>query len=362
MSVTQVRGSTQIIAGSIYDAQIASSAAIASSKLADGANWIKKDGTVAMTAALNMNSHLISNLSTPSADTDAATKAYVDGLVSAGLTLKSPVNYISTGDLTLSGLTTQTYGDWPSTLTAGDRILVKDNTTTTENGIYVAATGAWTRATDFNSSGNIITNSFFFVSKGTALASTGWVMSTVGPVTPGTTPIAFVQFSAAGVIVAGNYLTKTGNSLAVNLGDGLHGVTNNVTVQLDGSTLALSSSGLKLAALTSAYLLVGNSSNVATGVALSGDATISNAGAVTVASTVAKYASFIFSEAPTGTIDSSNVTFVLANVPKAGTVRVYLNGLRQQAGSGNDYTISSDTITYLTAPSTGDIMLIDYIK
>lgn len=73
-------------------------------------------------------------------------------------------------------------------------------------------------------------------------------------------------------------------------------------------------------------------------------------------------ANFVFSELPSGTIDGTNTTFTLANTPTVGTVRLYLNGLRQQEGVGKDYTISGSTITYLAAPLTGDVLLADYMK
>lgn len=359
---TQIRGNTQIIAGSIYDAQIATTAAIATSKLADGANFLKKDGSVALTGNLSAGNQLITNLGTPLADTDAANKGYVDNLVGNGLTVKAAVKYATTGNVTLSGLTVQGGGDWTSALTAGDRILVKDNTTASQNGIWVAAAGAWTRSSDFNSSTNILPNSYFFVGQGQTLADTGWVMTTDGTITPDVSTIEFVQFSSAGVINPGNYLQKTGNQLDVTIGDGLYGVSNNITVKLADGTLSVSAAGLKLAPLTSAYLLIGNASNVATPVALSGDVTVTNAGVASVAATVAKYANFVYGEVPAGARDGANTTFTLANAPQGGTVRVYLNGVRQQAGAGNDYTISGSTITYLAAPLTGDILLVDYVK
>lgn len=71
---------------------------------------------------------------------------------------------------------------------------------------------------------------------------------------------------------------------------------------------------------------------------------------------------FIFNEAPTGTIDGSNVTFTLANTPTANTVQLFLNGLLQRPGAGHDYTISGATITMLSAPLTGDILLAHYMK
>jgi len=69
----------------------------------------------------------------------------------------------------------------------------------------------------------------------------------------------------------------------------------------------------------------------------------------------------ICNEIPSGAVDGSNTTYTLANIPAAGTVEVYLNGLLQEPGSGKDYTISGNTITFALAPEAGDILLCSYI-
>ena len=358
----QIRGNTQIMAGTIGNAQIAAAAAIATSKLADGGSFFWKDGTVTATGAFNMGAFKITNMADPVSATDAATKQYVDNLVGNGIAVKTAVKYATTANVTLSGLGTQAGGDWGSSLTAGDRILVKNNTTGSENGIYVAAASSWTRATDFDNASEIVPNSFFFVGQGTTLSDTGWTLTTDGTIVVGTTSLAFNQFSSAGVILAGNGMTKTGSTLDVNVGNGIQILSNNVTIKLADSTLSLSASGVALAALTSGNILVGNGSNVATGVALSGDATLSNTGVLTLASTVAKHADFVSNEVPTGSVNGSNTVFTLANSPRSGTVRVFQNGMRLFVGAGNDYTISGSTITFVTAPTTGDNLIVDYSK
>lgn len=74
--------------------------------------------------------------------------------------------------------------------------------------------------------------------------------------------------------------------------------------------------------------------------------------------------SFVVGETPSGTVDGTNDTFTLANTPTSGTVRLYVNGVRMNAGVGNDYTISTNTITFLSGaiPQTGDVILADYQK
>jgi hypothetical protein len=73
---------------------------------------------------------------------------------------------------------------------------------------------------------------------------------------------------------------------------------------------------------------------------------------------------FVFSEVPSGTIDGVNATFTLANTPTAGSVTLHKNGIRQFVGAGNDYTISSLTVTFLAGnlPQVGDNLLADYLK
>ena len=86
---------------------------------------------------------------TPTADQDVANKAYVDS-VAQGLDIKASCLYTTTNNITLSGLAVQAGGDWPSTLTASDRILVKNQTNQAENGIYAASATGWTRTADMN--------------------------------------------------------------------------------------------------------------------------------------------------------------------------------------------------------------------
>jgi hypothetical protein len=104
------------------------------------------------------------------------------------------------------------------TLVEGDRVLLKDQSTASENGIYVAVAsgaGAASRATDADSSAEVTTGMFTFVSEGTVNADNGFVLTTNDTITLGTTGLTFVQFSGAGQITAGFGLTKSGNTLDV---------------------------------------------------------------------------------------------------------------------------------------------------
>lgn len=161
-------------------------------------------------AAVAMNSQKITGLATPTAGTDAANKDYVDG-VASGLDVKASVRAATTGNITLSG--TQTIDG--VSVVAGNRVLVKNQTTGSQNGIYVVAAGAWTRATDADSAAEVTPGMFTFVEQGTANGDTGWVLTNDGAITVGTTALTFAQFSGAGTYTAGNGLTLTGSSFAV---------------------------------------------------------------------------------------------------------------------------------------------------
>lgn len=168
------------------------------------------DQMAAPTASVSMNSQTISSLADPVNAQDAATKAYVDAARS-GLDVKQSVRAATTANITLSG--TQTIDG--VALSAGDRVLVKDQSTASGNGIYVVAAGSWSRATDADSSAEVSAGMFTFVEEGTANADSGWVLTTDGTITLGTTSLAFAQFSGAGQVTAGAGLTKTGSSIDV---------------------------------------------------------------------------------------------------------------------------------------------------
>jgi hypothetical protein len=146
---------------------------------------------------------------------DAATKQYVDA-VAEGLHVHASVVAATTANINLA--TDLEAGDVIDgvTLVAGDRVLVKNQSTTSENGIYVAvASGAASRATDYNTAAEIDPGDFFFVSGGTTYDNTGWVQTAV-VTTLGTDPITFEQFSGAGTYQAGTGLTLTGNTFSIN--------------------------------------------------------------------------------------------------------------------------------------------------
>ena len=150
---------------------------------------------------------------TPVGDTDIANKGYVDS-VAQGLDVKASCVYSTTNNITLSGLAVQAGGDWTSSLTAGDRILVKNQASSQFNGIYVASATAWARSADMNTWAEV-PSAFTFIESGTTLADTGWVSTANQGGTINVTPMPWSQFSGAGSYLAGTGLTLTGNTFSI---------------------------------------------------------------------------------------------------------------------------------------------------
>jgi hypothetical protein len=152
--------------------------------------------------------------SDPSSSLHAATKQYVDSLAE-GLHVHASVVAATTGNINLA--TDVENGDTLDgvTLATGNRILVKNQSTTSQNGIYVvAASGAPSRATDFDSPGEIDGGDFVFVTGGTINDNSGWVQTNIVG-TIGTDPIEFSQFAGAGTITAGTGITVSGNQVSI---------------------------------------------------------------------------------------------------------------------------------------------------
>lgn len=197
------------------------------------------DQLTAPTGDVSLNSQKITNLADPTADSDAATKSYVDAARS-GLDVKASVKVATTADITLSG--TQTIDG--VAVSAGDRVLVKDQSPGSENGIYVVAAGAWSRAADADADAEVTSGMFTFVEQGTVNADDGYVLTTDGTITVGSTALTFTQFSGAGQLSAGDGLDKTGDTLSVNVDDS--------TIETDSDTLRVKDAGITAAKIASA--------------------------------------------------------------------------------------------------------------
>lgn len=173
---------------------------------------------------LDLTNQRITNLADPSGLSDAATKQYVDLYVN-GLSFKAPVRAATTGNITLTAAQTVD----GVALVAGDRVLVKNQTTASANGIYVVATGAWTRSADADTSAEVMSGMTVFVTEGTVAGDKQYSLLTDGAITLNTTSLNFGQTAAVGpTYTAGNGISlgsnivtavaKAGGSLAVDSG------------------------------------------------------------------------------------------------------------------------------------------------
>jgi len=223
-------------------------------------------------------------------------KSYVDS-VANGLDVKASVRVATTANLA------GTYDNSAGTITAGsngaisvdgvtlvvnDRVLVKDQSTAAQNGFYkVTTVGSGsaafvlTRTPDADAASELTAGAFTFTEEGTANADNGYVLSTNGAITLGTTGITFEQFSGAGQISAGNGLTKTGNTIdvvgtadkitvssnAITIASGYVGQTSITTLGTiatgvwNGTAIAVGSGGTGLSSIAKGSVLVANSAN-----------------------------------------------------------------------------------------------------
>ena len=187
------------------------------------------DQMAAPTADVAYGGFKITNLAQPTADQDAATKKYVDDNV-AGLSWKNEVRVATTANGTLASAFANGSSVDSVTLVTNDRILLKDQTTQSENGIYIVnASGAPTRATDADT-GSEIAGAAVFVTNGTTNAGTRWVCNVSGTITLGSTNIVFVSFGGGSSYTAGNGLSLSSNDFNVGAGTGITVDATNVNI------------------------------------------------------------------------------------------------------------------------------------
>ena len=202
----------------------------------------------APTADFDFGAFKITNLANPTGDQDAATKYYVDS-VAQGLDPKASAKAASTANIaTLSGLLTID----GVTLSANDRVLVKNQTAAEENGIYVASATAWARSSDADTWDELV-SAFIFVEEGSTQADSGWVCTVNAGGTLGVTAVTWVQFSGAGTYTAGTGLTLTGNEFSITnttVTAGAYGAaskTLTATVNAQGQLTALADTDIAIA-------------------------------------------------------------------------------------------------------------------
>lgn len=397
MARTMIHGAEQVQSGTIPWSAMASGAIVPSASLVDGGNFLKKDGTVAMTAAFSFGGFEATNAATPTAATSLTTKSYVDAAIN-GFAIRR-VRAIAVTNLTLSGV--QNIDG--VTGVAADRVFAQNQTTASQNGLWVQAAGSWTRPTDW-AAASTQKSTMVFVEEGTTYHDTKWIISTDSIVVD-TTAVTSAQDNSGTTYTASTGLTLTGSAFSVNYGTtsttAAVGNDTRITGALQTSALGtgvqtalgLAASGTGAVALvtspvfttpnlgtpSAAVLTSATGLPLGTGVtgtlaaaqfpALTGDVTTS-AGALattinhTSGSGFLKYTDFVWNETPGGTINGSNTAFTLVTAP-ANTntaIDLILNGVVLEPGAGNDFTISGTAITMLFAPATGDKLRAYYVK
>lgn len=334
-------GSTQLDNGAVTVGKIASAAV----------TWaaVDRTGTWNFTGATFQ-------VATPSNDSDAANKSYVDGLVGSGVYWKEPARVASTANINLSNPGTDTFDG--VTISSGDRILVKDQSSASENGVYDfnGSSSAMTRSDDANSAAEL-NGLAIFVKEGSSSADQGFVQ-TSEIATLGSDNVVFVQFTGLGQITAGDGLDKSGNTLSVDAGAGLQisgaavavetgaGLfidTNAVAVSVDDASIEVNGSnqvqikdlGIATAKLQDSSVSSAKIADLAISTAKLQDSSVTSAKVGASAITEAKLASLSISE---GKIQASAVTPAKLASSVAG------NGLSYNSSTGLAVGVDNATI------------------
>jgi hypothetical protein len=257
----------------------------------------------------------------------------------AGLDVKESARVATTADITLSG--TQTIDG--VAVIAGDRVLVKNQVTASENGLYAVAAGAWSRATDADEPAELNAGTFVFVEEGSVNADTGWVVSTNNPITIGTDAMNWTQFSGAGIITAGNGLTQSGTEFSVVAGSG---------ITVDGSGVSIASDYAGQASIDTVGTITSGTWNGTTI-----DVTHGGTGATTLTGYISGNGTSPFTASSTipgadisGDIsgNAANVTGTVA-VENGGTGATTAAGARANLGATTKYAENNGSLT----PSAG---------
>lgn len=251
---------------------------------------------------LDLQSQRIINVGSPVNPGDAVTKQYSDNSAS-GLTAKTSVAAASTSNLTLSG--TQTVDG--VALIVGNRVLAKNQTTASQNSVYIVASGAWTIAPDF-AQGQLANGAFMAVEAGTVNASKSFNLTTPDPITVGTTALTFSPYAAGIAYTAGSGLLLTGVAFSVN--------ADTTSIIADGTSVRVNPAYAALAKHYAANVPAGSTATVIT----------HNLGTTDLIVQVQEISTMNLVLCDINFTTINTVTLTFATAPTAGQYRVVIDG------------------------------------
>lgn len=257
----------------------------------------------------------------PNSALKAATKQYVDS-VAAGLDVKPSVVCATTANITLSGEQTL-----DGVLTSASRVLVKNQSTASQNGIYVSAAGSWTRATDMDA-WTEVPGAFCFVEQGTLYADTAWVCTADTGGTIGSTSITWSQFAGAGTYTAGTGLTLTGTQFSITALTASRAVVTDGAGNRAAATTTSTEIGYVNGVTSAIQTQLDNKRAFKSQVSVSSNVTLTDGALHLVDTSSARtltlpspaLTSFIVIKDSTGSCDTNNITLVRAGSEKIETV------------------------------------------
>lgn len=277
--------------------------------------------------------------------TDAYTKTETDTLLQ-GLNPKGAVRVATTANITLSG--TQTIDG--VAVVAGDRVLVKDQTTPSQNGIYVVAAGAWSRAVDMNTWAEV-PSAYLFAQEGTTWADVPFVCTSNAGGTLDTTAITFMQFNGAGSITVSTGLVKSGNTLSVSTelagyhNNAVNGIiTRTAAGTITGRTITVGGNGISV---TNANGVAGNPL-ISLNNELSSIANLGTVGIVVKASASGNYITSSISTAGGVTVQNFDGSL-------GGSITI---GLTNPLSAISGLTPAANQVAYYTGASTSALMTV----
>lgn len=266
------------------------------------------DQFAAPAADLSVNSHKLTNVATPTAASDGATKGYVDS-VAQGLDVKASVRAATTAPGTLASSFANGSVIDGITLATGDRVLLKNQAAPAENGIYVVpASGAPVRSTDCNSGTTYVAGAFVFVESGTVNSGSAWVVGTQGAINVGTTSVSWVQFNGAVSYTAGAGLQLVGSTFSV--------VTTGVSTEVVGNAVRVksnASSGQPLLSQGTANEANYGALNLATPANITGALPVANGGTGAATAALARAALGVPSKFAAAVGDGSTTSIVVTH-------------------------------------------------